>query len=190
MTDWDSYHRNSAGLPPRPLLIKALALAGDPAHAVDIGCGAGRDTLHLLAQGWTVTAFDTNSAALAWLRENTPIHLRGGLTCREAAMEQIALPRAKLVNAAFSLPFCQPNQGPALWQRIADALEPGGLFTGQFFGPQDAWATSGLWTLSRPQLDAMLSGWQVLHRTEFNGPRTTSSGETKQSHIFDVIALR
>ncbi len=190
MTDWDSYQSNSAGLPPRPLLIKALALAGDAAHAVDIGCGAGRVTLHLLTEGWTVTAFDTSPAALALLRENTPPRLRGAITCTRAAMEQIALPHAGLVNAAFSLPFCQPGHGPALWQRITSALQPRGLFVGQFFGPEDAWAPSGLWTVSSPQLDAMLSGWEIIHRTEFNGPRTTSAGESKQSHVFDVIARR
>jgi hypothetical protein len=103
-------------------------------------------------------------------------------------MEDADLHRASLVNAAFSLPFCQPQRGPALWNKIAQAIEPSGMFVGQFFGPGDEWASSGLWTVSRSELEQMLSGWTVLQIAEFEGLKTTSVGQSKQSHIFDVIA--
>ena len=188
MTDWGNYHRNSADLPPRPLLVSALAELGSVGHAIDIGCGSGRDTLYLLEAGWSVEALDNNRAALDLLIERTPRHLQTRLICTAVSMEDVDLHPARLVNAAFSLPFCQPQRGPALWDKIAQAIEPSGMFVGQFFGPGDEWASSGLWTVSRAELERMLSGWTVLQIAEFEGLRTTSAGESKQSHIFDVIA--
>jgi tellurite methyltransferase len=188
MTDWGTYHRNSADLPPRPWLVSALAEFGSVGHAIDIGCGSGRDTLYLLEMGWSVEALDSNRAALDLLVERTPRHLRSRLVCTAVSMEDADLHRASLVNAAFSLPFCQPQRGPALWNKIAQAIEPSGMFVGQFFGPGDEWASSGLWTVSRSELEQMLSGWTVLQIAEFEGLKTTSVGQSKQSHIFDVIA--
>ena len=188
MTDWGAYHRNSVNLPPRPLLVSALAELGSVGHAIDIGCGSGRDTLYLLQMGWSVEALDNNHAALDLLIKRVPRHLRTRLMCTAVSMEDVDLHPARLVNAAFSLPFCRPQHGPALWDKIARALEPSGIFVGQFFGPGDEWASSGLWTVSRAQLEHMLSGWTVLQIAEFEGLKTTSAGENKQSHIFDVIA--
>jgi ubiquinone/menaquinone biosynthesis C-methylase UbiE len=40
------------GAPAHPNPHKALALrSGSPGHALDLGCGAGRDSLLLLAEG-------------------------------------------------------------------------------------------------------------------------------------------
>ncbi|MBJ3784950.1 class I SAM-dependent methyltransferase [Devosia sediminis] len=190
MSDWHAYHQTSAQLPPRELLLKALEVANGPARATDIGCGSGRDTLHLVAEGWEVEALDSSAEALALLAAKTPPAARGRLTLTQATMEDATLRPARLVYAAMSLPFCAPSEAPALWSRIAAAVEPGGVFAGHFFGPRDAWAANGLWTLSRLDLDTMLSGWSVLHLTEFEGMRTTATGHEKWSHIFEVVARR
>lgn len=40
-----------------------------PGRVLDIGCGAGRNALHLAAAGFTVDAVDLSSAAIDWARE-------------------------------------------------------------------------------------------------------------------------
>lgn len=58
------------GAPAHPSLHKALALRdGDPGRALDLGCGAGRDSLQLLAAGWFVIALDRDARALEMLRQ-------------------------------------------------------------------------------------------------------------------------
>ena len=70
------------------------------------------------------------------------------------------------------------------------ALDPGGIFCGQFFGLNDGWADRGVWTVRESDLDAMLSGWSIHHKSEFQGEMPTVAGPIKWWHIFDVVARR
>jgi SAM-dependent methyltransferase len=44
-------------------------LAEEPGRALDIGCGSGRDAVHLAGRGWQVTAVDVVDKALARARQ-------------------------------------------------------------------------------------------------------------------------
>jgi hypothetical protein len=105
-------------------------------------------------------------------------------------MESTELGEADLINAAFSLPFCDPAKAQSTWAKLQGALRPGGLFVGQFFGPRDDWAGTGLWTTSRDEINELLSSWEIHRVSEFEGMRRTSAGPEKWSHVFDVIARR
>ena len=42
-----------------------------------------------------------------------------------------------MINARFSLPFCAAVEFPGLWGELIKSLKVGGIFCGQFFGPDD-----------------------------------------------------
>ena len=117
--------RRSQGQPPPP----------DPPHrgrcleriaglCPDLGCGAGRDTLTLLARGWRVHAIDTEQDAFARLEQSVPTKERVRLTWALRRFEDIDLPKANLANASFSLPSaalrCFPVCG-GRWCRLSIA---------------------------------------------------------------------
>ena len=143
---WPGYYRWTARRPPRELLLRILDHLDSEEKsrrkrtAVDLGFGAGTDTLELLRRGWSVLAIDAEPAAARFLARRVPRSRLGSLTVRTAPMEGLSLPRADLVYASFSLPFCDPVEFPRLWRSIRDALPPGGHFAGQLFGDRDAWA--------------------------------------------------
>ena len=66
---FDEFYRVTKDWQPSDLLVRAVSYAPQKGEALDLGCGAGRDTRFLLAQGFTVTAVDANEATPAYLRE-------------------------------------------------------------------------------------------------------------------------
>lgn len=184
--DFDAVTR---GAPAHPNLLQALQhWHAAPGLALDLGCGAGRDTLELLRQGWQVLAVDNRQAALDALREqvNGPQAQCLELCC--ADFQSLPLPAAQLINAGFSLPFCPPDDFAQLWQNIEKSLCGGGLFSGHFFGDRDQWIDRPLTLHNRQQLDQRLSRWDILHLDEYEWDGKTATGSRKHWHLFSVVA--
>lgn len=182
---WTDYYAKTQGRPPRPTLLEALArFGGRTGLAVDLGIGGGRDALEMLERGWRVVGFDSEPAVLA-----LPRHPR--LTVRREPFETAELPRADLVNASFSLPFCRPDAFPAFWGRIAAALGPGGRFAGQLFGPRDGWfGDPGITFLPKAEVRSLLAPFDIERFDEEEDDAETPRGEMKHWHIFHVVARK
>ncbi len=190
---WAAYYRWTADRPPRELLLRTLdhidweGRGRRRRSAVELGFGAGTDTLELLRRGWEVLAIDGQEAAAKFLAGRVPARRRPLLTTLVAPMEGLELPPTDLVYASFSLPFCAPERFPELWATIGRALRPGGHFAGQLFGDRDEWNGQRPMTFhSRRQVEALGRGFRVelLRETEeagrsFDGP--------KAWHFFDMI---
>lgn len=105
-----------------------------------------------------------------------------------ASFAQVDLPRAHLIHAGFSLPFCSPPEFPALWMRIRRALAPGGVFAGQLFGTRDSWAGDPKMTFhTRQDVQAVLADLQILRLSETERDGQAFSGP-KHWHTFDILA--
>jgi tellurite methyltransferase len=193
---WLEYYRWTARRPPRELLLQTLnhldweGRSRRPGTAVEIGFGAGTDTLELLRRGWRVVAIDQQEVAARFLARRVPPRCRTRLTTLVAPMEGLEVPPADLVYASFSLPFCTPERFPELWRHIRAAVRPGGHFAGQFFGDRDEWAGERPFSFHRrAEIPPLAKGWTVelLRETveegrSFDGP--------KHWHFFDVIFER
>ena len=190
--DWAGYYAWSAGREPRPLLLAACEElgAGRDRLAIDLGCGEGTDTLELLARGWSVLAVDAEPAGLALLRARIPPPAAERVRVVCASFAEANLPRAHLIHAGFSLPFCPPRGFPALWGRIRRALAPGGVFAGQLFGTHDTWADDPDLTFhARHQVEALLDGLDILRFEETERDGHAFSGP-KHWHTFDILARK
>ncbi len=190
---WKRYYRWTSKRPPRDLLLQTLnhvEWEGTRARgrlAIELGFGAGTDTLELLRRGWSVVAVDGQESAATILAKRVPPRWRPRLTILVGPMEELQLPRADLVYASFSLPFCRPERFPELWSTIRSSLQGGGHFAGQLFGDQDEWHGERPFSFhSRREVVRLCRGWKVemLRETveegrSFEGP--------KHWHFFDLI---
>jgi tellurite methyltransferase len=190
---WKGYYRKTASRPPRELLLRTLdhieweRRSRRRRAAIDLGFGAGTDTLELLRRKWLVLAIDQQQDAIRMLSRRIPPRLRGSLTMLVASMEGLDLPPADLIYASYSLPFCTPHRFPALWASIRSALRPGGHFAGQLFGDKDEWRGERSMTfVTSLDLRSLCRGYRVelLRETQEEGQ---SYEGPKHWHVFDFI---
>lgn len=189
MGGWSRYY-DAADEQPRQTLLDALDRFGEPAFAVDLGCGTGRDTLELLRRGWRVLAIDGEQEAIDRLAV-TADGVDARLETEVAPMEEAAWPATQIVNASYSLPFCPPERFPDLWERIVDSLPPGGRFCGQLFGDRDGWAgQEDVVFLPRPEVERLLEPFVLERLSEVDEDGRTALGEAKHWHLFHVVARK
>lgn len=194
---WRRYYRQTGGGPPRRTLLLALdRFAAEPPvsrarFAVDLGCGAGRDTIELLRHGWSVLAIDAEPAAIEELEGREDLPPGSCLKTRVARFEDTDWPECDLVNASFALPLCPPERFPALWRRIVASLRPGGRFCGQLYGERDGWAGDpGMTHLGRAAAEALFARLELEHFHEEEEDSITPRGKPKHWHIFHAVARK
>lgn len=196
---WEEYYEWTQAIKqPRPTLEKAIVLfqeEGVVGVALDLGAGAGRDTIYLLKNQWTVLAVDAQPAALRMIAEkvvNLSLPSSKFIPILKE-FETFVFPQSvQLVNASYSLPFCHPAHFPAIWENLVNSLEEGGRFAGQFFGERDAWAQDSSMTfLTKEEVKNLFKGrFAIEYFREEKGVRTLINGEEEYCHVFHVVAKK
>lgn len=201
-----SYLAGTEGSPPRPQLLRAMealraTLSGAPSRvpvALDIGCGPGREVVALCAAGFAVDAFDPYPEMLertrAILSADQLDRVRLALGTLEDHAEVLTPSRYDLVHAGFVLPFVRPQAFERCWNRLITSLRPGGVFAGQFFGPNDEFiraSSAGEMTAHGDvDVDRLLAGWTVVEREEVDRQGAIGRGKPKWWHVHHVVAVK
>ena len=189
--DWAKFYTHTKERPPWPRMIRAASLVPQQGHALDLGCGAGRDTRYLLAQGFQVTAVDADANAMTILA-TLPHQER--LRAVQSSFVDFKFENYDLINAHFCLPFLPGQQFYAVFEKVRQALNPGGIFVGQFFGTHDQWNTperAGQMTfLSREEARQALEGLDVIEFEEEDVDSVVADGSPKHWHVFHIIARK
>ncbi len=191
---WAAYYAKLRERPPRRTVLAALdRFEPTPAGAlaIDLGCGDGRDTIEMLHRNWRVVAVDAEPEALRQLQaralppdsEVTPILAR---------FENVPMPLGlSLVNSSFALPLCEPEAFHRVWERICEALPPGGRFSGQWYGPRDSWrGRPGMTFVGRDEALGLLAGLELEMFEEEEADGVTPRGNAKHWHIFHIVARK
>ncbi|WP_165795251.1 class I SAM-dependent methyltransferase [Deinococcus koreensis] len=192
---WGEYARKTIkDHTPRPLLLRALEQRGAGPRAarrtaLDLGSGAGNETLALLERGWTVTALDSNAEALEVVRSRAAPDAR--LTLLHAPFHRLPRRRYALIHASLSLPFCPPELWQRTWRVMRSRVALGGLLAATFFGQRDGWAAEPEMSFAALEdVPGLLPGFGLEVLEEWEGETALALGGTHRSHLITVIARR
>ena len=187
----EKYYDNTTDAMPNYTVKKFIKLNVEPGNAVELGCGAGRDTVCLIKNGWNVLAID---------RENVESRIAAKLSEEELKQfkflkqkfEYIELEKNNLVVANFSLPFCNKNNFKELWNKINNSILKDGYFVGNFFGINDEWKSTKeeMTFLTKEQVIELFKDFEIIEFKEVEKDGTTGLGKMKHWHIFNVIAKK
>ena len=96
-----------------------------------------------------------------------------------------------LVTAQYSLPFIDPNIFNEVFLKILYSIKKGGVFVGQFFGPEDEWSKNEKMTfLSLEETVNLFSGFEILKSNEVKSRGKTAVGNEKYWHIIEIVAKK
>jgi SAM-dependent methyltransferase len=185
---WAGYYKATSGRVPSPLLIDAVGRFDTPGFAIDLGCGAGVESLELLARGWRVLAIDNQPEAIEHLLARVPSAFRERLETKVISFQEMELPKADLVWAGTSLSFCPRERFDRAWEEIVNTIHPGGRFAGDIFGDRHAWYNREMTFLTADRVNDKLQGLEVESLIEEDGETRTEFQGLQRWHSFLVIA--
>lgn len=187
----EKYYDNTENEMPNYTVKKFIELNVEQGNAVELGCGAGRDTVYLIRNGWNVLAID---------REDVETRIVSKLLVEELEQfeffkqrfEDIELENSNLVVANFSLPFCNKNDFKKLWAKINHSILKDGYFVGNFLGDKDEWkiAKEKMTFLTKDQVMELFRNFEIVEFKEVEKDGLTGLGKMKHWHIFNVIAKK
>ena len=187
----EKYYDNTECAMPNYIIKKFIELNIKPGKSIELGCGAGRDTVYLIKNGWEVLAID---------REDVESRIAAKLEDEELKQfkflkqkfEDIKLENNNLVVANFSLSFCNKNYFKELWNKIDDSILKDGYFVGNFFGKNDEWKITKeeMTFLTKEQVMELFSNFEIIEFKEVEKDGITGLGQMKHWHVFNVIAKK
>lgn len=132
MGNIERFYENTKNAMPHENVKRLIEIENKKGNAIDLGCGAGRDTVFLIKNNWNVTAID---------REDTRNIIESNLNIEELKrfkficqdFKNIKLDKNDLIVSNFSLPFCNKKIFNEFWNKIIDSINTNRIFCWKFF---------------------------------------------------------
>jgi len=179
----ENYFTEKYGLTRTHSEVLAAATLIPPGNTLDLGCGNGRNSLYLAANGYIVTAWDKNPMSIANIER---IKAAEGLTHLEIATVDLnALSfegEYDFILSTVVMMFLEPQTIPGLIANMQRTTVPGGYnLIVAAMDTDDFPCTVGFpFAFKTGELAEYYTGWEVvkynedvgeLHRTDANGNR-------------------
>ena len=163
----------------------------NPGKAIELGCGAGNDTVYLIKNGWNVLAIDRESVEERISKRLNNEELEK-FRFQNQNFESLELEKSNLIVANYCLPFCNKNNFKELWNKINNSILKDGYFVGNFFGINDEWKSTKeeMTFLTKEQVIELFKDFEIIEFKEVEKDGTTGLGKMKHWHIFNVIAKK
>lgn len=129
----EKYYNNTENKPANKNIIKFITeIETIPSNAIELGCGAGRDTVYLIQNGWNVLAIDKEDVKERISNRLTEEELKKFRFSKQN-FEEVKLEETNLIVSNFSLSFCDKEKFKELWNKIQKSIISNRIFCRKFF---------------------------------------------------------
>lgn len=146
--------------PPTPLVVETGKKL-TPGKALDLACGAGRNTLWLAGHGWDVTAVDGASEAIDILRRSAT---ERGLTV-ETHIADLEKDEFEITPSRWDLIAITYYMQRNLFEPAKRGVKPGGILLAIVHVAAPG-QTPSLHSMLPGELEGYFKGWEILYRHE------------------------
>lgn len=145
---FDVYDRDDPayGLQPSAELAAYLRQSRPTGEALDLGAGAGRDTLALASAGMNVLAVDRSERGLRLLSERAAkLGISERVRTAAGDVRQLSIPEARyqVITATTVLDHIPQADARKLWQRLLAGLTPDGALYAEVHTTDDPGSATG-----------------------------------------------
>ncbi len=155
-------------------------------NAIDMGCGAGNDTVFLLEKGFEVTAIDSEPQVKEVLSRRAENQQNLNVVIDD--FSKVQLLKADLINANYSLFFVKKDFNEML-KNVLKSINKNGYFVGNFLGKEDDWNKSKT-TLDKDELLNYFSKFKIVYYSEEKYYKDTLTKKNKFWHVYNIIAQK
>lgn len=189
----NAYYDKTRQNPPKKSIIN-LVRKIEPGNALELGTGAGIDSIYLLKNNWNVKSVDMNDVQDRINSELTLEEMKRFEFIKER-FENLKLEKDEynLVIAYYSLHFLKRDNFFTVFEKIKNSIKEEGYFSGTFLGNNDSWKKDGkdYTFLTEEEIRDLFSDFKNLELRELDEDgKTTGSGKPKHWHVFKVIAKK
>jgi ubiquinone/menaquinone biosynthesis C-methylase UbiE len=128
----EKYYENTKDTLPNPIVQRFIKMNVKPTNAIDFGCGAGRDSVFLIKNGWKVLGIDREDVEEIISQKLTQEEKKN-FRFERADFENVQLEKNNLLVASFSIPFCNEKIFGEVWNKIKDSILKERIFCRKFF---------------------------------------------------------
>ena len=132
MNNMKKYYKNTENALPNIIIRKFIEMKIKPSKAIDLGCGAGRDTIYLIKNGWNVLSIDKEDTGKFISSKLNEEEIKRFRFVRQD-FENIESEKNNLLVANFSIPFCKKDCFNELWNKITNSILKERILCGNFF---------------------------------------------------------
>lgn len=193
---WGEYQKITNDKQPKHLAICLKNYLSNGMSIIDIGCGAGIDSIYFLEHGCFVTAIDKVTTGIEHRKLELWHEFKDKLCIINADFTNIEFPVCDAVYASFSLPFCTPDNFNKFWFNIDQSLSKGGIFAGIFYGINDDWyhTSTDITFHRKDEIEELFKGYSIkeFNEKEYDGQCVGEQGNVvdKHWHIYEIIAIK
>lgn len=140
---FEPYDREQVAYGDQPSAALAAYLAQIDSHrgaVLDLGAGAGRDTIALAKAGFDVTAVDLSDRGLARIRQRAEASgLTDAITTVAADVREVEMPRGRFAGivATTVLDHLPPGDAEIVWRKMTAAINGSGFLYVQVHTTED-----------------------------------------------------